>query len=126
LAQTTRSTPIPINGGDPHLVPGVEPKEAPTGWSPDGSNLFVFRCGEIPAQVTQVDIATGQRKFWKALDPADAAGIDTVNGIMMTADAKGYVYGYIRTLCDLHLVERTKVTNVGASVPLVLPRLGRR
>jgi eukaryotic-like serine/threonine-protein kinase len=98
----------PINGGDPHLVPGVEPNEAPTGWSPDGRNLFVFRYGEIPAQVTQVDIATGQRKFWKALDPADAAGIDTVNGIMMTADAKGYVYGYIRTLCDLYLVEGLK------------------
>jgi Tol biopolymer transport system component/predicted Ser/Thr protein kinase len=98
----------PVNGGEPRLVPGVEPNEAPTGWSSDGRTLFVFRYGEIPAQVVQIDVATGQRKPWKQLDPADAAGIDTINGVMMTGDAKGYVYGYIRTLCDLYLVEGLK------------------
>jgi serine/threonine protein kinase/Tol biopolymer transport system component len=98
----------PINGGEPRLVPGVLPAEAPTGWSSDGRSLFVFRYGEIPTQVVQVDVATGQRKPWKQLDPADAAGIDTINGVMMTPDAKGYVYGYIRTLCDLYLVEGLK------------------
>ena len=98
----------PINGGEPRLIPGVQPDEAPTGWSSDGRTLFVFRYGEIPARVVQIDLATGQRKPWKDLDPADAAGIDTISGIMMTADAKGYVYGYIRTLCDLYLVEGLK------------------
>ena len=98
----------PINGGEPRLIPGVQLGEAPTGWSSDGRMLFVFRYGEIPTQVVQIDIVTGQRKPWKQLDPADAAGIDTINGVMMTADAKGYVYGYIRTLCDLYLVEGLK------------------
>jgi len=98
----------PINGGEPRPVPGVLPDEAPTGWSSDGRSLFVFRYGEIPAQVVQVDVATGQRRPWKQLEPADAAGIDTINGVMMTPDAKGYVYGYIRTLCDLYLVEGLK------------------
>ncbi|HEX3351238.1 MAG TPA: protein kinase [Terriglobales bacterium] len=98
----------PINGGDARLVPGLQPDEAPTGWSADGRDLFVFRYGEIPARVVQVDVATGQRKPWKELEPADSAGIDTINGVMMTADAKGYVYGYIRTLCDLYLVEGLK------------------
>ena len=99
---------FPVNGGEARLVPGVQPDEAPTGWSSDGRTLFVFRYGEIPTQVNQVDIATGQRKLWKQLDPADAAGIDTINGVIMTPDAKGYVYGYIRTLCDLYLVEGLK------------------
>jgi serine/threonine protein kinase/Tol biopolymer transport system component len=98
----------PIDGGEPRLVPGVQPDEAPTGWSSDGRTLFVFRYGQIPAQIVEIDIATGQRKPWKQLEPADAAGIDTINGVMMTADAKGYVYGYIRTLCDLYLVEGLK------------------
>ena len=31
-----------------------------------------------------------------------------VSGIMMTAGAKAYVYGYVRTLCDLYLVEGLK------------------
>jgi Tol biopolymer transport system component/predicted Ser/Thr protein kinase len=98
----------PIDGGEPRLVPGVQPGEAPTGWSSDGRTLYVFQYGQIPTQVVQVDIASGQRKPWKELNPADAAGIDTINGVIMTADAKGYVYGYIRTLCDLYLVEGLK------------------
>ncbi len=98
----------PVNGGEPRLVPGVHTGEAPAGWSSDGRTLFVFQYGQIPTQVVQIDVATGQRKLWKELDPADAAGIDTINGVMMTDDAKGYVYGYIRTLCDLYLVEGLK------------------
>jgi len=98
----------PINGGEPRLIPGVQTNESPIGWSSDGRTLFVFGYGELPARVVQVDIATGQRKPWKELNPADAAGIDTISGIMMTTDAKGYVYGYIRTLCDLYLVEGLK------------------
>ncbi len=98
----------PIQGGDPHPVQGLEPNEVPTGWSSDGRSLFVLRYGELPARVTQVDIATGQRKPWKNLVPADAAGIDTISGILMTPDAKAYVYSYVRTLCDLYLVEGLK------------------
>ncbi len=98
----------PINGGEPRLVPGVQSDEVPTAWSADGRSLFVFRYGEIPARVVQIDVASGQRRPWKDLDPADAAGIDTISGIMMTADAKAYVYGYVRTLCDLYLVEGLK------------------
>jgi Tol biopolymer transport system component/predicted Ser/Thr protein kinase len=98
----------PISGGEPRLVPGAQANEAPVGWSSDGRVLFVFRFGEIPARVTQIDVVTGQRKPWKELVPADAAGIDTISGVMMTPDAKAYVYAYVRTLCDLYLVEGLK------------------
>ncbi len=69
----------PINGGEPRLVPGVQSDEVPTAWSADGRSLFVFRYGEIPARVVQIDVASGQRRPWKDLDPADAAGIDTIS-----------------------------------------------
>jgi eukaryotic-like serine/threonine-protein kinase len=97
-----------IDGGEPRPVSGVEPNEVPTGWSSDGRTLFVLRYGELPARVTQVDVTTGQRKLWKDLVPADAAGIDTVSGVMMTPDAKAYVYSYVRTLSDLYLVQGLK------------------
>jgi hypothetical protein len=29
--------------------------------------------------VVQIDVASGQRRPWKDLDPADAAGIDTIS-----------------------------------------------
>ncbi|MGA8621322.1 MAG: protein kinase [Candidatus Sulfotelmatobacter sp.] len=98
----------PISGGEPVLVSGTEPDEAPTGWSADGRFLYVFRFGEIPARVSQLELSTGKRKLWKELVPADAAGIDTIRGITITPDARAYVYGYIRTLSDLYVVEGLK------------------
>ncbi|HXY52744.1 MAG TPA: protein kinase [Terriglobales bacterium] len=98
----------PVHGGEPMLVPGTQSDEAPTGWSADGRSVYVFRFGEIPAKVSQVELSTGKRKLWKELVPADAAGIDTIRGITLTPDVRAYVYGYIRTLSDLYLVEGLK------------------
>jgi len=98
----------PVDTGEPVPVPGVNPAEAPTGWAADGRSLYVFRFGEIPAKVFQLDLSSGKRKLWKELVPADAAGIDTIRGINIAPDAKAYAYGYIRTLSDLYLVEGLK------------------
>jgi len=64
--------------------------------------------GQIPAQVFRVDVATGQRTFWKSVEPADPAGIDTIGRVLVSADGKSYVYGYNRTLSDLYLVQGLK------------------
>ena len=98
----------PIGGGDGEAVTAAKPGEVPTAWSADGRFLYVFRFGEVPASVVQIDLASGQRKPWKQLEPADSAGIDTIRGIHITPDARAYVYGYIRTLSDLYLVEGLK------------------
>ncbi len=98
----------PVAGGEPVPVSGAEPEEAPTGWSADGKYLYVFRFGEIPAKVFELELSTGKRKLWKQLEPADSAGIDTIRGVRITPDAKAYVYGYIRTLSDLYVVEGLK------------------
>lgn len=98
----------PIAGGEPVPVSGTQADEVPTGWSSDGRLLYVYRFGEIPAKVFQVDLTTGQRKPWKELEPGDAAGIDTIRGVELSADGKSYVYGYIRTLSDLYVVEGLK------------------
>ncbi len=98
----------PVAGGEPVPVPGTTADEAPTGWSADGRSLYVFRFGEIPARLFELELSTGKRKLWKQLEPADAAGIDTIRGITITPDAKAYIYGYIRTLSDLYVVEGLK------------------
>jgi hypothetical protein len=46
--------------------------------------------------------------LWKSFEPLDAAGIDNISRVLMSADGKAYVYGYIRTLSDLYLVEGLK------------------
>jgi Tol biopolymer transport system component/predicted Ser/Thr protein kinase len=98
----------PVGGGEPAPVSGNTGDEAPTGWSADGHSLYVFRFGEIPAKVYELELSTGKRKLWKELVPADSAGIDTIRGITITPDAKAYVYGYIRTLSDLYVVDGLK------------------
>jgi len=98
----------PIEKGEPVLVANTLPDEVPTGWSADGRSIYVFRFGEIPGKVFAVELSSGKRKLWKELVPADAAGIDTIRGITITPDAGAYVYGYIRTLSDLYLVEGLK------------------
>jgi len=99
---------FPVNGGEPRLVPGVQKEEVPTGWSADGRSLYVLRRGEIPSQVFRIDLAMGQRTFWKQVEPADSAGIDDIGRVLMSADNKAYVYSYVRTLSDLYLVEGLK------------------
>lgn len=99
---------FPVPGGEPKLIPGGLPGEAPTGWSADSRSLYVMERGQVPANVFRVDLVTGQRSLWKSLEPADAAGIDTIGRVLLSADSKSYVYSYVRTLSDLYLVKGLK------------------
>jgi len=98
----------PTGGGPPRPIPGMEPGEVPIIWGADGSSLFVYRPGELPAKVYRVDVNTGQRKLWHELMPPDPAGVEYVGPILPTPDGKSYVYGYRRLLSDLYLVEGLK------------------
>jgi len=99
---------FPVDGGEPKLVPGTQPGEIATAWSADGRTLFVMGRGQVPAQVVRIDLSSGQRTPWKTVEPADAAGIDTVGRLLMSSDNKSYVYAYVRTLSDLYLVQGLK------------------
>jgi serine/threonine protein kinase/Tol biopolymer transport system component len=97
-----------LSGGPAKSVPGLMPGEQPIEWSADGKSLYVFRPGELPAKVSQLDLATGKRTVWRTLAPADPAGVSQIGPIVMTPDGASYIYGYHRTLSDLYLVEGLK------------------
>jgi Tol biopolymer transport system component/predicted Ser/Thr protein kinase len=97
-----------LAGGQPSPVPGFKPGEQPIEWSADGKSLYVYRPGEFPAKVAQLELATGKRTFWRSLAPADPAGVSQIGPIVMTPDGASYIYGYHRTLSDLYLVEGLK------------------
>jgi len=98
----------PVDGGDPRPIRGFPLGDTPVGWTADGRTLFVYRAGDLPARVFRLDPATGQKQPWKDLMPTDAAGITDLGPILITPDAKTYVYEYGRTLSDLYLVEGVK------------------
>jgi serine/threonine protein kinase len=98
----------PLTDGPAKSVPGFQPGEQPIEWSADGKSIYVYRPGEFPAKVYQLDLATGKRSLWRSLAPADPAGVSQIGPIVMTPDGASYIYGYHRTLSDLYLVEGLK------------------
>jgi serine/threonine protein kinase/dipeptidyl aminopeptidase/acylaminoacyl peptidase len=98
----------PVGGGEPRVIPGLNPGEQPITFSSDSHSLYVYQPGELPALVNRVDLQTGKRSLWKQLMPSDPAGVETIGPILMTPDAKTCVFGYHRMLADLYLVEGLK------------------
>ena len=98
----------PVGGGEPRVIPGLNPGEQPITWTADGRSLYIYQPGELPASVNRLDIQTGQRTLWKQLLPSDPAGVETIGPILMTPDAQTCIFGYHRMLADLYLVEGLK------------------
>jgi eukaryotic-like serine/threonine-protein kinase len=94
----------PVAGGPSRTVSGSEPGERPVAWSADGRSLWLFRRGEVPAHVFQLDIATGRRHLWKTLVPPDTAGVYSIIGLRVTPAGHAYFYSYARLLSQLYLV----------------------
>jgi dipeptidyl aminopeptidase/acylaminoacyl peptidase/predicted Ser/Thr protein kinase len=98
----------PVAGGEPRRIPGFQAGELPISWSADERAIFVYATTEMPARVFKLDITTGQHTAWTQLRPADPAGVEFIGPILMTPDAKAYVYGYRRLLTDLYIVQGLK------------------
>ncbi|MGH9511043.1 MAG: protein kinase domain-containing protein [Terriglobales bacterium] len=99
---------IPLDGGDPQPVRGAQPGEVPLRWDKDGNALLVGLRGETSCPVSRVDLQTGARTPWKTVAAADSAGVVGVSCPRISADEAHYVYGYVRNLSDLFLVEHLK------------------
>jgi eukaryotic-like serine/threonine-protein kinase len=95
-------------GGNARLINSMDVGDLPITWSQDGSALFLYRTGEVPAKVYRLELATGKKTVWKEIAPLDPAGVSTIGPILMTPDGKTYVYGFHRQLGDLYLVEGLK------------------
>ena len=98
----------PVDGGEPRPIPGFPVGDTPVGWAADGRSIFIYRAGDLPAKVLRLDLSSGQKQAWREIMPADNAGVTDIGPILITPDAKTYVYEYGRTLSDLYLVDGLK------------------
>lgn len=94
-----------LGSRQPRAIPGLAPGHSPIGWADQGRVLLVTRLGEIPAVVSKVEIATGQKTVWQDLQPADPAGAVRISDIHVTPDLKSYAYTCERIQSDLYVVE---------------------
>jgi Tol biopolymer transport system component len=97
-----------LAGGEPRTPPGLTNQDNAVSWSDDMRSIYVVRRIERPLKVSRVDLETGKREFIRELMPADAAGVTNVGPVLMLPDRKSYVFGYQRTLSDLHVVDGLK------------------
>jgi dipeptidyl aminopeptidase/acylaminoacyl peptidase len=98
-------TLYPVDGGEPHIVPGTSKDDIAIRWTADGRAIYVLSRSALPARVERVDVATGERQPWLELTPPDPAGVQSIGPVHMSADGKAYVYSYRRKLDQLFVVD---------------------
>jgi hypothetical protein len=96
---------IPLDGSASKDLAGGEATDWPIQWSSNGTKLYVFDRGEIPARVFAIDLRTGSREASLVIRPRDVAGVWGVDTVVMTPDALSYAYGYAQSLSDLYVVK---------------------
>jgi eukaryotic-like serine/threonine-protein kinase len=96
---------VSADGGEPQPVRGSQPGDLPLRWTKDGRGLFIGQRGDTACRVWRLDLQTGVRTMWKTFSPADVAGVNGVACPLISRDELHYVFGYVRNLSDLFLVE---------------------
>ena len=94
----------PVNGGEPHAIPGLLPGQN-FAWTSDPKFMYVNQWEQLPEKIYRLNVVTGQRQLFKEVTPADATGLCDLGHIILSADGRSYIYGYTRLLSDLYLVK---------------------
>jgi serine/threonine protein kinase/Tol biopolymer transport system component len=99
----------PLEGGELQAVPGLESKWVVTGWSPDGTSLYVVASHkqERAASLYRVDVATGKMEPWKSFGTELGAG-GTAGSPHFSSDGSAYAYLYFQDLTVAYVVRGLK------------------
>jgi len=104
-----RAVILPVAGGAPRPIAGLDPGDVPIQWSADGEYVYATRYGEAPLPVYRVNLKTGKKELWKELMPPDRAGLVKVDDVAISRDGRSYAYSFSRvTASDLFLVKGWK------------------
>jgi serine/threonine protein kinase/Tol biopolymer transport system component len=97
----------PMDGTGLQPIPGVDPKYAVLGWTPDGTSLYLFssRASDKAAKVYRVNPATGKMDFWKEFGGNLQSVGNSVGAPHFSADGKAYAYVYVQVLSQAYTVK---------------------
>jgi dipeptidyl aminopeptidase/acylaminoacyl peptidase len=103
---------VSVDGGATIEPPGLAHDESLLGWSIDGTSLFVngpVLDLPIPMRlhIDLVEVATGRRQRLRELVPVDPTGVlfTYVAGSAVTRDGQSYLYGLLRRISEMYVVE---------------------
>jgi eukaryotic-like serine/threonine-protein kinase len=93
-----------IDGGEPRIVPGLDPKkEYTTGWRSDSQSIYVMpnTAPEPEFIVETLNVFTGKRTPFLEVHPGRP--VDEVEYLRLTPDGRAYAYNYNVRLSDLYV-----------------------
>ncbi len=93
----------PTEGGAPQPLEGIHPGERPYNWAPDGTAVFAFERGKIPARIFRVEVATGKRELWHAVTPRNSSGVSGINSLQLSEDGRSLAISYVRMSAELYI-----------------------
>jgi hypothetical protein len=97
---------LPLDGGKPAPVQGVQAEERLISWAADGRSLYVRpELSILPLTLHRLDPVTGRRVEIHRFMPPDVAGYLQTRAAYVTPDGKAFAFTYDRKLSALYLVK---------------------
>jgi hypothetical protein len=93
-----------MEGGAARSVPGIERGFRPVQWSTDGSALYGYYEGELPAKIYRIDLASGKKTLLQELHPGAPGGVVNISPVVVSRDGKRFAYSYNLTLSVLYVI----------------------
>jgi len=98
-----------IEGTGIQPIPGVDSSQSITGWTPDGSEVYVesTRQDSRAAKLYRLNPDTGKLTYWKTFGAA-LPGVANVSTVLLSADGRAYAYIYSQTLSEAYIIRGLK------------------
>src|SRR5882724_5534520 len=100
----------PLDGGGLRPIPQLDSKYAVTGWTPDGTSLYVVsnHLRDRTAKVYRVNLDSGKMEFWTTCGESIPFGVTQVGGPNLSSDGSAYAYVYGQALSQAYVVKGLK------------------
>jgi dipeptidyl aminopeptidase/acylaminoacyl peptidase len=96
---------LPIEGGEPVPIPGLQAGDVPISWTADGRGLYFYDAEADTVRLQRLDLASGRSQLARDLVPVKPAGMIGHFRILVSADGRSYVYSHSQVRGDLFLIQ---------------------
>jgi Tol biopolymer transport system component len=97
---------------EPRSIPGYVDGDVLLQWAADGRSLIIREAGNLVLRLYRLDLATGDRRFWRELVPPDPTVLVDIGSdpgqVRITPDGKSYAYTYWTFEGELYLAQGMK------------------
>ena len=96
-----------LETGEMRSICGLSTGWSPVRWSTSGNEIFLFEPGgdHATANLSRINIHTGEQHPWLTLRPADSIGAYLLKWVDIAPDGRSYAYTYQQDLSDLYILD---------------------